>query len=146
MVELSTQEKAQHWSFVHQKHLTQNDKSCIWPSVNIHLILSIHVKYTCKYVNNTLQSLLQGYTGKRNFHEPYRHTEGAAMGELVCWSIGSSHLCLPIQFEEEMVDICLRLLDVNPKHARDPANDVSARCNPIYVSRVVSAMVGPEFF
>ncbi|XP_017294790.1 protein-glutamine gamma-glutamyltransferase 2-like [Kryptolebias marmoratus] len=45
------------------------------------------------------------------------------------------------QFEEEMVDICLKLLDVNPKYLRDPAKDVSARCNPIYVSRVVSAMI-----
>ncbi len=45
-----------------------------------------------------------------------------------------------------MVDICFKMLDVNPKHLRDPADDVSARCNPIYVSRVVSAMVGPEFF
>ncbi|XP_074480802.1 protein-glutamine gamma-glutamyltransferase 2-like [Sebastes fasciatus] len=45
------------------------------------------------------------------------------------------------QFEEEMVDICLKMLDVNPKHAKDPADDVSARCNPIYVSRVVSAMI-----
>ncbi|KAM9836617.1 LOW QUALITY PROTEIN: protein-glutamine gamma-glutamyltransferase 2-like [Aulostomus maculatus] len=45
------------------------------------------------------------------------------------------------QFEEEMVDICLKLLDVNPKYLRDPADDVSARCNPIYVSRVISAMI-----
>uniref|UniRef100_A0A3B5LGM8 Protein-glutamine gamma-glutamyltransferase 2 n=1 Tax=Xiphophorus couchianus TaxID=32473 RepID=A0A3B5LGM8_9TELE len=45
------------------------------------------------------------------------------------------------QFEEEMVDICLKLLDVNPKHKRDPEDDVSARCNPIYVSRVISAMI-----
>ncbi|KAG7272051.1 hypothetical protein CRUP_025988 [Coryphaenoides rupestris] len=45
------------------------------------------------------------------------------------------------QFEEDMVDICMKLLDVNPKHLRDPTDDVSARCNPIYVSRVVSAMI-----
>uniref|UniRef100_A0A8C4H057 protein-glutamine gamma-glutamyltransferase n=1 Tax=Dicentrarchus labrax TaxID=13489 RepID=A0A8C4H057_DICLA len=45
------------------------------------------------------------------------------------------------QFEEDMVDICLKMLDVNPKYLRDPAADVSARCNPIYVSRVVSAMI-----
>lgn len=51
-------------------------------------------------------------------------------------------LCLHVQFEEEMVDICFKMLDVNPKHFRDPADDVSARCNPIYVSRVISAMVG----
>lgn len=43
-----------------------------------------------------------------------------------------------------MVDICLKMLDVNPKHAKDAADDVSARCNPIYVSRVVSAMVGSQ--
>uniref|UniRef100_A0A3Q2UIC1 Protein-glutamine gamma-glutamyltransferase 2 n=1 Tax=Fundulus heteroclitus TaxID=8078 RepID=A0A3Q2UIC1_FUNHE len=45
------------------------------------------------------------------------------------------------QFEEEMVDICLRLLDVNPKYQKDPDDDVAARCNPIYVSRVISAMI-----
>ncbi|MED6247774.1 hypothetical protein ATANTOWER_016526 [Ataeniobius toweri] len=45
------------------------------------------------------------------------------------------------QFEEEMVDICLKLLDVNPKHQRDPDGDVSARCNPIYIGRVICAMI-----
>ncbi|CAI5687205.1 unnamed protein product [Oreochromis niloticus] len=45
------------------------------------------------------------------------------------------------QFEEDMVKICLKMLDVNPKHLANAANDVSARCNPIYVSRVVSAMI-----
>uniref|UniRef100_UPI0037E9C387 protein-glutamine gamma-glutamyltransferase 2-like n=1 Tax=Semicossyphus pulcher TaxID=241346 RepID=UPI0037E9C387 len=59
---------------------------------------------------------------------------------------GTSHYSHPMawvfgQFEEEMVDICLKMLDINPKHAEDPADDVSARCNPIYVSRVVSAMI-----
>ena len=48
---------------------------------------------------------------------------------------------LPLQFEEDMVDICMKLLDMNPKCLRDPAEDFSARCNPIYVGRVVSAMV-----
>uniref|UniRef100_A0A8C9ZUB1 Protein-glutamine gamma-glutamyltransferase 2 n=1 Tax=Sander lucioperca TaxID=283035 RepID=A0A8C9ZUB1_SANLU len=45
------------------------------------------------------------------------------------------------QFEDNMVDICLRMLDLNPKYMKDPGDDVSARCNPIYVSRVVSAMI-----
>ncbi|XP_031417444.1 protein-glutamine gamma-glutamyltransferase 2-like [Clupea harengus] len=45
------------------------------------------------------------------------------------------------QFEEDMVDICMKLLDMNPKCLRDPAEDFSARCNPIYVARVVSAMI-----
>ncbi|TMS19085.1 Protein-glutamine gamma-glutamyltransferase E [Larimichthys crocea] len=45
------------------------------------------------------------------------------------------------QFEDRMVEICMNLLDLNPKHLKDPSDDVSARCNPIYVSRVVSAMI-----
>ncbi|CAL8354304.1 unnamed protein product [Gadus morhua 'NCC'] len=45
------------------------------------------------------------------------------------------------QFDEDIMDICMKILDVNPKYLRDPTDDVSARCNPIYVSRVVSAMI-----
>uniref|UniRef100_A0A6Q2XYG9 Protein-glutamine gamma-glutamyltransferase 2 n=1 Tax=Esox lucius TaxID=8010 RepID=A0A6Q2XYG9_ESOLU len=45
------------------------------------------------------------------------------------------------QFEPDIVDICLKMLDMNPKCLRNPPEDFSARCNPIYVSRVVSAMV-----
>ncbi|KAL7853247.1 hypothetical protein AOLI_G00200910 [Acnodon oligacanthus] len=44
-------------------------------------------------------------------------------------------------FEDDIIDICLKLLDVNPKRLRDAMEDCSARCNPIYVGRVVSAMV-----
>uniref|UniRef100_A0A667XMF7 Protein-glutamine gamma-glutamyltransferase 2 n=1 Tax=Myripristis murdjan TaxID=586833 RepID=A0A667XMF7_9TELE len=59
---------------------------------------------------------------------------------------GAGHFITPMQwdygqFEDDMVDICLKMLDINPKHLKDPADDVSARCNPIYVSRVVSAMI-----
>uniref|UniRef100_A0A4W6EUL4 Protein-glutamine gamma-glutamyltransferase 2 n=1 Tax=Lates calcarifer TaxID=8187 RepID=A0A4W6EUL4_LATCA len=45
------------------------------------------------------------------------------------------------QFEDGMVKICLAILDFNCKHFDDPAEDVSARCDPIYVGRVVSAVV-----
>ncbi|XP_023256921.1 protein-glutamine gamma-glutamyltransferase 5-like [Seriola lalandi dorsalis] len=45
------------------------------------------------------------------------------------------------QFEDDMVKICMKMLDMNRKHLWDPADDVSARCNPIYVGRVVSAMI-----
>ncbi|XP_068560609.1 protein-glutamine gamma-glutamyltransferase 2-like [Cebidichthys violaceus] len=59
---------------------------------------------------------------------------------------GSKNYIFPIdwdfgQFEDKMVDICLKILDVNHKHIIDPADDVSARCNPIYVGRVISAMI-----
>ncbi|KAM7421911.1 hypothetical protein PAMA_010132 [Pampus argenteus] len=48
------------------------------------------------------------------------------------------------QFEENMVKICMKILDKNRKHLIDPVDDVTARCNPIYVSRVVSAMINSQ--
>uniref|UniRef100_A0A672IZQ9 Protein-glutamine gamma-glutamyltransferase 2 n=1 Tax=Salarias fasciatus TaxID=181472 RepID=A0A672IZQ9_SALFA len=45
------------------------------------------------------------------------------------------------QFESGILDICLKLLDMNPKCLRNPGKDCSGRRNPIYVSRVLSAMV-----
>ncbi|KAF6714860.1 Protein-glutamine gamma-glutamyltransferase 2 [Oryzias melastigma] len=45
------------------------------------------------------------------------------------------------QFESGVLDICLRILDSNPKYLRNPGKDSSGRRNPIYVSRVLSAMV-----
>ncbi|KAK2861622.1 hypothetical protein Q5P01_001155 [Channa striata] len=62
---------------------------------------------------------------------------------------GSSNYISPMkwdfgQFENNMVNICLAMLDVNHKHQRNPMEDESARCNPIYVSRVVSAMINSE--
>ncbi|KAJ8358756.1 hypothetical protein SKAU_G00152810 [Synaphobranchus kaupii] len=45
------------------------------------------------------------------------------------------------QFEEDILDICLKILDLNPKCLKNKADDFSARCNPIYVGRVVSAMI-----
>lgn len=41
-----------------------------------------------------------------------------------------------------MVEICVKLLDENHKYKEDPAGDVAARCDPVYVGRLVSAMVG----
>ncbi|XP_062254226.1 protein-glutamine gamma-glutamyltransferase 2 [Platichthys flesus] len=45
------------------------------------------------------------------------------------------------QFENGILDVCLRILDMNPKCLNDPGKDCSGRRNPIYVSRVLSAMV-----
>ncbi|XP_054074485.1 protein-glutamine gamma-glutamyltransferase 6-like, partial [Rissa tridactyla] len=45
------------------------------------------------------------------------------------------------QFEEGILDISLSILDRSLNHHEDPAVDVSNRNNPIYVSRVISAMV-----
>ncbi|XP_075427938.1 protein-glutamine gamma-glutamyltransferase E-like isoform X2 [Ascaphus truei] len=45
------------------------------------------------------------------------------------------------QFEEGILDICLILLDMSLNHQEDPALDCSQRNDPIYVGRVVSAMI-----
>ncbi|TMS19801.1 Protein-glutamine gamma-glutamyltransferase 2 [Larimichthys crocea] len=45
------------------------------------------------------------------------------------------------QFESGILDICLRILDMNPKCLKNPGKDYSGRRNPIYISRVLSAMV-----
>lgn len=48
-----------------------------------------------------------------------------------------------LQFDTDILDICLMILDSNPKFISDADQDCSARKNPIYVTRVLSAMVGP---
>ncbi|XP_067163604.1 protein-glutamine gamma-glutamyltransferase 2 [Apteryx mantelli] len=45
------------------------------------------------------------------------------------------------QFEDDVLAICLKLLDTNPKFLRDQNRDCSRRNDPVYVGRVVSAMV-----
>uniref|UniRef100_A0A146ZQM5 Protein-glutamine gamma-glutamyltransferase 2 n=1 Tax=Fundulus heteroclitus TaxID=8078 RepID=A0A146ZQM5_FUNHE len=45
------------------------------------------------------------------------------------------------QFEPGILDICLKILDDNPKFVSDADKDISARRNPIYVTRVLSAMI-----
>ncbi|CAI9154634.1 unnamed protein product [Rangifer tarandus platyrhynchus] len=45
------------------------------------------------------------------------------------------------QFEDGILDICLTLLDVNPKFLKNAGRDCSRRSSPVYVGRVVSGMV-----
>lgn len=45
------------------------------------------------------------------------------------------------QFEPGILDICLKILDENPKFVSDADKDCTARRNPIYVTRVLSAMI-----
>ncbi|XP_026543258.1 protein-glutamine gamma-glutamyltransferase 5-like [Notechis scutatus] len=45
------------------------------------------------------------------------------------------------QFDEETVGICLKLLDSNLQFRHHPVQDSALRSSPVYVSRVLSAMV-----
>ncbi|XP_032964039.1 protein-glutamine gamma-glutamyltransferase 5 [Rhinolophus ferrumequinum] len=45
------------------------------------------------------------------------------------------------QFEENIIDICLELLDKSLNFQVDPATDCALRGSPVYISRVVSAMI-----
>ena len=56
----------------------------------------------------------------------------------------SLFLCLLVQFEDDMVKICMKMLELNHKHLENPAEDVCSRSDPVYVGRVISAMVGHD--
>ncbi|XP_036444112.1 protein-glutamine gamma-glutamyltransferase 2-like [Colossoma macropomum] len=56
--------------------------------------------------------------------------------EAMTWDFG--------QFEDDIIDVCLKLLDVNQHCLRNAIEDFSARCSPIYVGRVVSAMINKD--
>ncbi|NWW45800.1 TGM3 glutamyltransferase, partial [Pedionomus torquatus] len=45
------------------------------------------------------------------------------------------------QFQGDILDICLSMLDRSLSHRQDPVTDVSHRNNPTYLGRVLSAMV-----
>ncbi|XP_061779424.1 protein-glutamine gamma-glutamyltransferase E-like [Nerophis lumbriciformis] len=44
-------------------------------------------------------------------------------------------------FEDDMVDICLMILDKNLNYTNNPSKDLASRGSPIYIGRVVSAMI-----
>ncbi|XP_018419817.1 PREDICTED: protein-glutamine gamma-glutamyltransferase 6-like [Nanorana parkeri] len=48
------------------------------------------------------------------------------------------------QFEEGILDICLKMLDRSIEYRRSAARDVSRRGDPVYVSRILSAMVNSQ--
>ncbi|XP_034725500.1 transglutaminase 5, like isoform X1 [Etheostoma cragini] len=48
------------------------------------------------------------------------------------------------QFEPGVLEACLDLLQVSPQHQKDGRMDYLNRSNPVYVSRVVSAMINSE--
>uniref|UniRef100_A0A4W4FGA1 Protein-glutamine gamma-glutamyltransferase 2 n=1 Tax=Electrophorus electricus TaxID=8005 RepID=A0A4W4FGA1_ELEEL len=48
------------------------------------------------------------------------------------------------QFEPGILNICLKVLDQSLKHLQDPIQDCSDRRSPVYITRVLSAMINSE--
>lgn len=73
----------------------------------------------------------------------YKHKRsGGAVGGPRMWKdFGLWVQLLWEQFEEDILNICLSILDRSPRHQDDPATDVSHRHDPVYVTRIISAMV-----
>lgn len=49
------------------------------------------------------------------------------------------------QYEPGVLEACMNLLQVSPQHQKNSRRDYLERNNPVYVGRVVSAMVGHVF-
>ncbi|XP_077461034.1 protein-glutamine gamma-glutamyltransferase 2-like isoform X2 [Stigmatopora argus] len=45
------------------------------------------------------------------------------------------------QFEDKIMDICFEILDNSREAVRDPKNDLNQRFDPVYLSRIITAMV-----
>ncbi|RVE73053.1 hypothetical protein OJAV_G00045530 [Oryzias javanicus] len=48
------------------------------------------------------------------------------------------------QYEPGVLEACLNLLQVSPQHLRNPNVDYLDRSNPVYIGRIVSAMINSE--
>ncbi|XP_062985874.1 protein-glutamine gamma-glutamyltransferase 5-like [Elgaria multicarinata webbii] len=46
------------------------------------------------------------------------------------------------QFQDDILDICLKILDTSTNFLRDPGMDCACRNDPVYISRVLNAMIG----
>ncbi len=55
--------------------------------------------------------------------------------------INSYHALMCFQYEKGILDICMKLLQLSPQHQADMGKDLQNRSNPVYISRVISAMV-----
>ncbi|CAL8357357.1 unnamed protein product [Lota lota] len=76
------------------------------------------------------ESLLQEYI--MNEHGCI-FTGSADLMQRLPWNFG--------QFEDNVMDICFEILDRSKPALSDPANDMSQRWDPVYISRAVIAMV-----
>ncbi|XP_062315960.1 transglutaminase 5, like isoform X1 [Osmerus eperlanus] len=48
------------------------------------------------------------------------------------------------QYEPGILEICMMILQLSPQHSKNPKQDYLSRGDPVYISRVVSAMINCE--
>ncbi|XP_049895373.1 protein-glutamine gamma-glutamyltransferase E [Epinephelus moara] len=80
------------------------------------------------------------------YMENAKEVEEYVMNEQGVLYRGSKNYIMPLdwdlgQFEEDMVKLSLKMLDISHKHIDNPAEDVASRSDPVYVGRVISAMI-----
>lgn len=57
-----------------------------------------------------------------------------------------SNPLVSLKYEPGVLETCLNLLQVSPQHQQNRRMDYLNRRNPVYISRVVSAMVSANGF
>lgn len=62
------------------------------------------------------------------------------LSSTVFHALSSFSLC-PSQFEDFVMDICFEILDNSKNALKNLAKDIERRCDPIYVSRMITTMV-----
>ncbi len=55
--------------------------------------------------------------------------------------VNSYHALMCFQYEKDILDICMKLLQLSPQHQADMGEDLQNCSNPVYIGRVISAMV-----
>lgn len=72
--------------------------------------------------------------------KPLFATFATFLSSTVFHSLSSCSLCLS-QFEDFVMDICFEILDNSKNALKNLAKDIERRCDPIYVSRMITTMV-----
>ncbi|XP_067906028.1 protein-glutamine gamma-glutamyltransferase 2 [Heterodontus francisci] len=95
---------------------------------DFHLLFNPWCKEDAVYLPD--EDLLQEYILNENgllYHGSYANIYSLP------WNFG--------QFEKDVIDICFQILDNSPSALKNPLADALRRSDPIYISRIVTAMV-----
>uniref|UniRef100_UPI00398EA868 protein-glutamine gamma-glutamyltransferase 2-like n=1 Tax=Pristiophorus japonicus TaxID=55135 RepID=UPI00398EA868 len=141
-------------NYITNFHCEQNNKQHKTAEISTERLIvrrgqTFHITVQCNidgYIINSGNIMLSAETEDEVFLDSDEQREEYVLNEDGIIFTGSSR-CIQSrswyfgQFEENIVDICLKLLDNNLKCLKTPEKDYLRRNDPIYISRVVAAMV-----